>query len=157
MIETADPDPVIDEIARADERIVQACDKYLRRFDPPRVAVFSGLSAALFAAGTLAKYLDAEIVCIGSRTEAAADTRFTVTPAHGLSDVRGLIARSCPDLVVGSSFERSVKGDAAFVGITPPLRGRVRLSSRPLAGTEGTLAFVEDVLNACMDRRFPAT
>jgi hypothetical protein len=43
-------------------------------------------------------------------------------------------------------------GDRAFLGITPPLRGVIRLAPTPLAGINGTLFFVEQVLNACMDR-----
>jgi nitrogenase molybdenum-iron protein alpha/beta subunit len=66
--------------------------------------------------------------------------------------VRELVSECRPDLVIGSSFERPVKPDAAFVGLTPPLRGKVRLTSPPIAGTEGTLYFMEGVLNACMDR-----
>jgi len=72
--------------------------------------------------------------------------------AH-LGEIAGTLLRDRPDLIVGSSFERSACPDAAFVGITPPLRGRVLLRSRALAGIEGSLAFMEEVLNACMDRR----
>ena len=57
-----------------------------------------------------------------------------------------------PDLIIGSSFERAAYPPASFVGITPPLRGRVLLRSRALAGIEGSLSFMEEVLNACMDR-----
>ncbi len=157
VIDTSDPGPVFDEITREEERVVRACDKYLRRFDPPHAAVFSNFSYASFAARTLEKYLDAVIVGIGSRTEPAGNLPFPTEQVTDLSDVQELIRRSEPDLVIGSSFERSVKGTAAFVGLTPPLRGRVRLFSRPLAGTGGTLLFVEEVLNACMDRRLPVT
>ena len=41
----------------------------------------------------------------------------------------------------------------SLLGLTPPLRGRVLLRSRSLAGIEGTLSLMEEVLNACMDRR----
>ena len=153
VIETSDPDPVFEEIKREEERLINACDKYLRRFDPPDVAIFSNFSYAAFAARTLKKYLDAEILCIGSRTKPGRDLPFRTVWATGLSDVQELIRQSGPDLVIGSSFERSVKGDAAFVGLTPPLRGKVRLFPRPLAGTGGTMLFIEEVLNACMDRQ----
>ncbi|OPY38710.1 MAG: Nitrogenase component 1 type Oxidoreductase [Methanoregula sp. PtaU1.Bin051] len=149
---TSDPDPVFEEITREEERLVRACDKYLRRFDPPQVAIFSNFSYASFAAVTLKKYLDAEIVCIGSRTEPTGPLPFPTSWITDLADAQALIRRSDPDIVIGSSFERSVKGSAGFVGLTPPLRGRVYISPRPLAGTSGTLLFVEDVLNACMDK-----
>ena len=41
---------------------------------------------------------------------------------------------------------------AAFVGLTPPLRDRVLLSSRALAGVEGALRLMDEVLNACTSR-----
>ncbi len=152
-LENADPDPVLREVSRAEERVVNACDKYLRRFDPPRAAIFSGFSYASFAAHCLKKFLDAEIVCVGSRTEPGGSLPWPSGMVTGLAEVQELIRKHDPDLVVGSSFERSVKGDAAFAGLTPPLRGKVRLASRPIAGIEGTLLFMEEVLNACMDRR----
>jgi nitrogenase molybdenum-iron protein alpha/beta subunit len=151
-IDCADVDPVLQEIAREEDRIIQVCDKFLRRFDPPRVAVFSWASYAEFAADTLRSFLDAEIACIGNRTASPPDFPFAAEPAEGLAQVTALIEKHKPDLVIGSSFERSVRGDAAFVGLTPPLRGKVRLASRPIAGIEGTLGFIEDALNACMDR-----
>lgn len=152
-IEGADAEPVLQEIAAGEDRIIQVCDKFLRRFDPPRVAVFSWASYAAYAADTLRSFLDAEICCIGTRTVPPPNFPFAAEPAEGLEQVRALIEKHKPGLVLGSSFERSVLGDAAFVGITPPLRGKVRLASRPIAGIEGTLGFIEDVLNACMDRK----
>jgi nitrogenase molybdenum-iron protein alpha/beta subunit len=71
----------------------------------------------------------------------------------GLEQVAHKIAEVSPDLVIGSSFEQSVSGDRTFVGIIPPLQGQVRLSQPPLAGTSGTLQFIEDVLNTCMDKK----
>ncbi len=58
-----------EEIEREEERIVRACDKFLRRFDPPHAVIFSGFSYAVFAAKTLRHYLDAEILFVGSRNE----------------------------------------------------------------------------------------
>jgi len=149
----SDIGPVLHEIAREENRIIQVCDKFLRRFDPPRVAVLSWASYAAYAADTLRSCLDAEIACIGTRTTIPAEYPFAAVRAEGLDQVKALIEKHKPDLVIGSSFERSVCGDAAFVGLTPPLRGKVRLASRPIAGIEGTLGFIEDVLNACMDRK----
>ena len=155
-IDTADTGPVLAEIDRAEEQLVAACDKYLQRFDPPVAAIFSGFSYASFAARSLSQYLDAGIACIGSRNEPDGTPVWPATRVESLREVEDLIGRHRPDLVIGSSFERSVMGDAAFVGLTPPIRGRVRLFSRPLAGTGGALLFMEDVLNACMDRRSSA-
>jgi len=152
IIEGADCSPVLAELDYQEERIVRACDKYLHRYDPPATAIFAGCSYATFAARVLEEYLDAEICCIGSRTKMC-DAPFPSTETGGLSEVKDLLDAHHPDLVIGSSFERSVSGDAAFVGIIPPLRGKVRLFPSPLAGTNGTLSFVEHVLNACMDKK----
>jgi nitrogenase molybdenum-iron protein alpha/beta subunit len=70
-----------------------------------------------------------------------------------LSEVRNIIRQYNPDLVIGSSFERSVNPDLAFIGLTPPVRGVVKLAPRPVAGITGTLLFVEDVLNTCRDKK----
>jgi nitrogenase molybdenum-iron protein alpha/beta subunit len=149
--DTADIDPVLAEIGHEQERVIHACDKYLRRFDPPSAAIFAGASYARFAAESLARYLDADVRFVGTRNEPAA---FSCPSGQvtGLEQVSREIERAAPDLVIGSSFERSVSGGRAFVGIIPPLRGSVRLSYPALAGTGGTLSFIENVLNACMDR-----
>jgi nitrogenase molybdenum-iron protein alpha/beta subunit len=147
----ADTGPVLAEIDRQEERLIRACDKYLQRFDPPSVAIFAGASYAEFAAGTLEQYLDAEIRCIGLRNHGSISR--PAEYAGSLGQVKTLIETHNPDLVLGSSFERSVSRDRAFVGLIPPLRGTVRLAPRPLAGINGTLSFMEDVLNSCMDWR----
>jgi len=147
----ADISPVHEEIEREDERIVRACDKYLRRFNPPQAIIFSGFSYATFAARTLKHYLDAEILYVGSRNVPGISS-YPGEHVQGFSRVTSLIRQFNPDLVIGSSFERSVEGRAAFVGLTPPLRGRVNLAPHPVAGITGTLSFIENVLNACMDR-----
>jgi nitrogenase molybdenum-iron protein alpha/beta subunit len=147
----ADIIPVLTEIGMQEERLIHACDKYLQRFDPPSVAIFAGASYAEFAAATLKHYLDADIRGIGLRNHES--IRYPSEYAGGLDTVRDLIASQDPDLVLGSSFERSVSGDRGFVGLIPPLRGEVRLAPRPLAGVHGTLSFMEDVLNTCMDKK----
>ena len=151
-IKGSDCDPVLQELEMQEERVVRACDKYLHRYDPPSVAVFAGYSYAVFIARTLGRYLDAEICCIGSRNRVHGSL-YLIQEAGSLSQVKELIQAHRPDLVIGSSFERSVRGIAAFVGIIPPLRGNVRLFPAPLAGINGTLSLVEYVLNACMDRK----
>jgi nitrogenase molybdenum-iron protein alpha/beta subunit len=151
VLPDADPDPVLTEIERQEERLVRACDKYLQRFDPPSVAVFAGASYAQFAAGVLEQYLDADICCIGLRNRESISR--PAEYAGGIRGVTSMIEHHDPDLVIGSSFERSVSGNRGFVGLIPPLRGEVRLAPRPLAGTNGTLSFMEDVLNTCMDTK----
>ena len=92
---------------------IRACDKFLRRHEPPRAAIFGGLSYALFAAKTLRKYLDAEIVCIGARNDPGTFARGTsigtVLHVQGMNEVKDLIGRHHPDLVIGSSFEQSAR------------------------------------------------
>jgi hypothetical protein len=132
---------------------VRRCQHRLevRRFDPPAAAIFGGSAYASFAAEALHRYLDADILVIGSRNPAA-PSRFPARQMADLGSISGFLAAEQPDLVVGSSFERSACPGAAFAALTPPLRGRVLLRSRALAGIEGTLSFMEDALNACMDR-----
>lgn len=138
------------EIRLVEERIRKASDKYLKRFDPPSVAIFSTCSYSGYVAATLRHYLDADIVFCGSRNEPLLPCPDT-TKVTSLAIIESAIREHKPDLVIGSTFERSVAGKAAFVGITPPIRGEFRLSSKPLSGIEGELFFMEDILNACMD------
>jgi nitrogenase molybdenum-iron protein alpha/beta subunit len=160
IFDEADVEPVLDEAVIEEERVVRACDKFLMRADPPGVAIFGGSSYALFAARTLQRYLDAEITCIGTRNEPTA-TSFPITRVTGLNEVKELIKKHDPDLVLGSSFEHSVARDRGFIGLTPPIRGKVRLAPHAIAGIAGTLSFIEDVLNECLDtkknppRKFP--
>lgn len=152
VIAESDCGPVFEELDIQEERVVQACDKFLQRYDPPSVAIFAGCSYARFSAEILERYLDAEICCIGSRN-ITGDAPVPMTVTSDLSEVRDIIQIHRPDLVIGSSFERSVSGNAAFVGLIPPLRGKVRLYPVPLAGISGALSFVEQVLNACIDAK----
>lgn len=151
LVHGIDVSPVLAEASRAEERIQRAADKYLKRFDPPRAAVFGGFSYANFAADTLKRYLDADIIVIGSRN-GVGPSPFPVREMVQIGEIAGSLSGEKPDLIIGSSFERSAWPEAAFVGLTPPLRGRVLLRSRCLAGIEGTLSLMEEVLNACMDR-----
>lgn len=155
--EDSDIDPVIREAEGEEERVMAACDKFLRRSDPPKVAIFGGCSYALFAARTLKNYLDAEILCIGTRNEpdavvSPAGTGFPVVHAPGMNRVKSLIDTYRPDLVLGSSFEQSVSRGRGFYGLIPPIRGRVQLAPHTIAGISGSLSFIEDLLNECRDR-----
>ena len=149
--------PVMEEIAWADARIRKACDKYLRRFDPPRVVICAEHAYAAFAAETLDRYLGAEIAGVAARNDPGARSG-AVTHTTDFSVIREMIRDAEPDLILGSSYERAIRPGAAFVGLTPPLRGRVLLSSRTLIGVEGALHLMDEVLNACTNRnRRPAS
>jgi len=154
IFDHADTDPVLKELDLQEERLIHAGDKFLRRYEPPRVAIFAGAAYALFAADTLKRYLDAEILIVGTRNDLPEQLggQYRVEKLAGLEAVGRRITESDPDLVIGSSFERSLCPDRAFVGIIPPFRGQVRLAHYPIAGLGGSLYFVENVLNACMDR-----
>lgn len=145
-IDGVNPRPVSEEVAWADARIRKACEKYLRRFDPPRVAIAGGAAYASLAADLLDRYLGAEIACIVARNSAPGALHTT-----DFSVIRDMIRDAEPDLILGSSYEASVAPDAAFVGLTPPLRDRVALSSPTIAGVEGALRLMEEALNACID------
>lgn len=154
-IEGADVEPVLSGLDLQEERVVSACDRYLRRHDPPSVTIFAGAAYARFAAETLRQYLDAGILFVGTRNDPPKNPQlpFRMEKATGLEQVAGKIHELSPDLVIGSSFEQSVSPDSAFHGIIPPLNGQIRLTHPPLAGTGGTLRFMEEILNTCMDRR----
>jgi nitrogenase molybdenum-iron protein alpha/beta subunit len=140
------------ELEDTEERIVRACDKFLRRHNPPSTLVFGGVSYALFAATALHRYIDAEIIAIGSRNDGVGRYSYPLSRMSSLQEIADLINREQPDLVLGSSYEETVCGQAAFVPFTFPLRGRVSLHTRTLAGPEGVLSLIEEVLNACMDQ-----
>jgi nitrogenase molybdenum-iron protein alpha/beta subunit len=146
----SDIDPVLSDLSQQEEETIRICDKFLRRFDPPSVVIFAGTSYAEFAAQTLEHYLDADICHIGKRNPSGV-SHYPSSLVTGLKEAKTLIDLHDPDLVLGSSFERSVSGNRAFYGMTPPVRGEVRLAPVPIAGINGTLFFMEQVLNTCMD------
>jgi len=148
-VDGVDPRPVLDEVAWADARLRKACEKYLRRFDPPRVAIATGNAYAAFAADLLDRYLGAEIACVAARNGSSGGG---ITPTTDFSVIGEMIRNAEPDLILGSSYEASIAPGAAFVGLTPPLRDRISLSSHAVAGVEGALRLMEEVLNACINR-----
>ncbi|KDE54463.1 nitrogenase component 1 [Methanoculleus sp. MH98A] len=148
VVDGVDTRPVMDEVAWADARIRKACEKYLRRFDPPRVAIAGGHAYAAFAADLLDRYLGAEIACVAARNGSSGDG---ITRTTDFSVIREMILDVEPDLILGSSYEQAIAPEAAFVGLTLPLRDRVALSSHAVAGVEGALRLMEEVLNACID------
>jgi nitrogenase molybdenum-iron protein alpha/beta subunit len=146
-----DINPLMQELEETEEKVVRACDKFLRRHDPPSTLIFGGWSYALFAATLLERYLDAEIIAIGSRNRTAPGP-YPSRIMLSFEEIETCIREECPDLILGSSYEHSVCGNAAFVPFSFPLRGRIALRTRTMAGTEGTLSLLEDVLNATMDQ-----
>jgi nitrogenase molybdenum-iron protein alpha/beta subunit len=148
----ADPAPVLDEVETATGRIAAACDKYLRRYDPPVAAVFGTAGYAAFASSMLSTFLDADITFIGLREDPVSPFPGHARTLTDLEEISQVLGEISPDLVLGSSYERAAAPGSAFVGLTFPQRGRVMIGSRALAGTEGALRFMDEVLNACMDR-----
>ncbi|MDI6718479.1 MAG: nitrogenase component 1 [Methanomicrobiales archaeon] len=150
--EDMDLDAISLEALRAKERIQHACDKHLRRFDPPVAVVCGNASYASFAAGMLEEFLDAQIACIAVRND-------PVPSAHPCEKVTSLrrmeeiLTDHAPDLILGSSYEHSLYPTAAFCGLIPPIRNRYLLHARPLIGIEGAMVCMEDVLNACRNQR----
>lgn len=151
-IEGADASPVLEEIGTAEERIVYACEKYLKREDPPVVAIYATFAYAIAVASMLEEYLDADIAYIGTRNDPG-ESGYRVERCDHLEGVAESLRMVAPDLVLGSSYERSLQQGVPFVPLTPPVRGRVQLRARPIVGTEGALSLFEDVLNALMDRK----
>jgi nitrogenase molybdenum-iron protein alpha/beta subunit len=147
----AETGPVFDEADAAEDLIIRACDRYLKRYDPPSVLIFGVFAYAQCVADLLDRFLDADILLIGSRN-GIAPSPFRTEQMTDLDHIAGLIREFEPDLVFGSSFEQSLRGNAGFVALTPPIRGTVRLRSQPLIGIEGSLSCMEETLNACMDQ-----
>ena len=152
LFDEADAAPVEDEIQAAGDLLERTCEKYLRRYDPPGVTIFGGFSYSVFAAEMLQHYLDADIISIGSRNSIR-PCRFRVEEARDMASAQRIIERDIPELIIGSSFERDLSKTSAFVPLTHPVRGTVRLAARPVVGIEGSLNFMENVLNACIDYR----
>lgn len=148
-----DAGPIAAECAAAEERCVHACDKYLRRHDPPRAALFGEGAYVAAACRILDRYLGAECALLGYRDAVPAGSSQTWARADDLGRVEEALARAEPDLVLGSSFEQRLRPAAAFVPLAPPVRGRFSLAAVPFVGVEGVLALVEAVLNACAGRR----
>lgn len=147
LIPGADVSCVLRECDRAEEMVISACEKYLRRNDPPSAIICAQAGYADFFSGILVQYFGAQ---------QPPRLKRNMTDSPGITDyhvIKELLLQDTYDLVLGSSYEARILPDAAFIGITPPDRGRVSLGTRPLAGIEGTLTAVEMVLNACLDMK----
>jgi nitrogenase molybdenum-iron protein alpha/beta subunit len=143
----ADMDPVLDEWERADELMFYYSDKYLRKYEPPIVAVCSQESYAIFAQKIMERYFGSDVPVVLARNRNAK----TIPCVTNLQEITGKIAACKPDLILGSTFEANPYPNAAFLGITPPDRSRVSISARPITGIEGGISFIEGVLNSLMD------
>jgi len=150
-LDDPDTDPLFRECDKAEEMIDKVCDKYLRKFNPPRVAVFGFSGYSCKVAEILRRSLDVDIAAIGQRNAGVCgDSSYNIRDACDIRSISGIIEESTPDLIIGSSYERALAPGLPFVGITPPLRGIISLHSCPLCGIEGELWLIESVLNACM-------
>ncbi|MEA5036919.1 hypothetical protein SDC9_18429 [bioreactor metagenome] len=143
----ADIEPVLEEWRRADEQMFYSSDKYLRKYEPPVAAVCAQESYALFAKTMMERYFGAEVPVILARNRDAAH----IPCETDLTKIVREISASCPDLILGSTFEANACPNAAFLGITPPDRSRVSIAARPIAGIEGGIMFLENVLNTLID------
>ena len=143
----ADTDAVLTEWQRAEEQMFYSCDKYLRKYTPPVVAVAAQESYALFAKTMMERYFGSDVPVVFARDRAAAEIPYSVNSA----EINAAVADAGPDLILGSTFEAAGYRKAAFFGITPPDRSRVSIAARPLAGVEGGLLLIEGALNALMN------
>ncbi|MDT8357763.1 MAG: nitrogenase component 1 [Methanomicrobiaceae archaeon] len=139
---------VLDEVDETEERISQICDRHLRRFDPPHVAIFTTAAYGEAVAGLLSTYLDAKVEVIAARNTPLCPSRFPRVSTMDLEEITAIVGESDPDLLIGSSYEHQLFPEIPFVGFTPPLKGRVMLHHVPLVGTEGVRYCIEQVLNA---------
>ncbi|MDE2518999.1 MAG: oxidoreductase [Methanocorpusculum sp.] len=144
----ADADAVLAEHQRAEEQMFYSCDKYLRKYTPPVVAVAAQESYAVFAKAMMERYFGSDVPVIFARDRPAPEVPYSVNSAEINAD----IAAAEPDLILGSTFEAATCRKAAFFGITPPDRSRVSVAARPLVGVEGGLVLIEGALNALMNR-----
>ncbi|HJJ48580.1 MAG TPA: oxidoreductase [Methanocorpusculum sp.] len=134
-------DTVLSEWKAADEQMFYYADKFLRKYNPPRVFAAGPDSYVSFAKSIMQRYFGADVVEM---------------PRSSVTDLETITSAICecePELVIGSTFEANAAPDAAFFGITVPDRSRVSFAGRSLCGTEGACFFIEGVLNAMIDRQ----
>jgi nitrogenase molybdenum-iron protein alpha/beta subunit len=144
-----DVDAVLTERQRAEEQMFYSCDKYLRKYTPPVVAVAAQESYAVFAKMMMERYFGSDVPVVFARNRTALDVPYSVNSA----EINAMIAAVGPDLILGSSFEAVAYQNAAFFGITPPDRSHVFVAARPLVGVEGGLVLIEGALNALINHQ----
>ncbi|MDR0981504.1 MAG: nitrogenase component 1 [Methanocalculaceae archaeon] len=142
-----DAEVVLAERQQVEEQMFYSCDKYLRKYTPPVVAVAAQESYAVFAKAMMERYFGSDVPVVFARDRAAASVPYSVNSA----EINAKIAAAEPDLILGSTFEAAACRHAAFFGITPPDRSRISVAARPLAGVEGGLMLIEGALNALMN------
>ena len=149
IFQDTDLDAVLSLTEEADEILTKAGDKFLRKYDPPRAAVFSTGSYTEFACNILVKYMDADIVCAGARNrDITTEAGLKSDMINHLRPIKSAIERENPDIIIGSSFEYAKFPKVPFVGLTFPIRHIKMLSHRPVSGPEGSLYFMESVINS---------
>jgi len=165
LIPQCEPDKVLEEAESAEENIIRACDRFLRKNDPPATAIFATEGYAEYTAEILQDYLDAEILYAGIRnTETPGNKDTYEIPAYNsqkskitqpyrrdyitdLKAITDILNEIKPDLIIGSSFESVKYREAEFFGITFPSRDKVSLHNAPITGIEGELYYIENILN----------
>ncbi|HJJ28365.1 MAG TPA: oxidoreductase [Methanocorpusculum sp.] len=137
----AAPDALLKDWQAADEKMYYYADKFLRKYNPPRVLAAGPDSYAAFAKSMMQRYFGSDVLCL---------PRSEVTD---LEKIAQAVAEFGPDLVAGSTFEANLAPEAAFFGIASPDRSRVSFAARPICGIEGACFFIEGILNAAMDKQ----
>jgi nitrogenase molybdenum-iron protein alpha/beta subunit len=143
-----DADAVLVERQHAEERLFYSCDKYLRKYTPPIVAIAAQESYAVFAKAMVERYFGSDVPVVFARNHATKNVPYSVNSA----EINAAIAAAKPDLILGSTFEATAYQSAAFFGITPPDRSHICIAARPITGVEGGLVLIEGVLNALMNQ-----
>ena len=143
----ADTDAVLTEWKRAEDQIYYSCDKYLRKYNPPVVAVAAQESYAVFAKAMMERYFGSDVPVVIARNR---DAKIVPVSVNSV-EINTAFSAAEPDLILGSTFETVACRRAAFSGITPPDRSRISIAARPLAGIEGGLVLMEGALNALMN------
>ena len=139
------------ECEETDEILTKEGDRYLRRHDPPRVAVYSTYAYTEFACDMIANYMDGEIAHAAARnTPPDSDLNGGENPHNiggicSLHQIKEILSKKDFDLIIGSSFEHAAFPDSAFVGLTFPIRHRKMLYDRPVAGIQGALYLMDEI------------
>ena len=165
LIPQCNADKVLEEAGSAEENIIKACDRFLRKNDPPATVIFATAGYAEYTADILQDYLDAEILYTGLRNipspgdnREEKNTEYSRKPENSrntykkgyindLKVITEILNHEKPDLIIGSSFESVKYPDAEFFGITFPSREKISLHNAPITGIEGELYYIENILN----------
>ena len=139
------------ECEETDEILTKEGDRYLRRHDPPRVAVYSTYAYTEFACDMIANYMDGEIVHAAARNNPpdsdlnGGENPYNIGGICTLHQIKEILYKKDFDLIIGSSFEHAAFPDSAFVGLTFPIRHRKMLYDRPVAGIQGALYLMDEI------------